>query len=346
MKILISSYRFYPDVGGIETSSEVLANEFVKKGHSVKIVTATGAKGDRKFPFDVIRKPGTIELFKAVKWCDVNFHNGISLRMAGPLLFLRKPWVITHQTWISGPDSKQRIVDALKHFIVKYGKNISISTHIASQLSVVSVVVGNPYQEVHLDLGNSIERNKDLIYVGRLVSDKGVNLLLEALVILKKEGISLSLTIVGKGPEKEKLINMSKKLSLSQQVDFAGVHQGEDLMRMLNSHKIIVVPSVWKEPFGIIALEGMTCGCVPIVADNCGLVEAIGPCGITFKRGDPSSLAEAIKGLLGDNDKMDALKSNMVKHLGKFKPEDIADKYIRIFEEEICRKKIPSRVKK
>ncbi|PSO87954.1 MAG: glycosyl transferase family 1, partial [Cyanobacteria bacterium QH_9_48_43] len=88
MKILLSSRYFYPSLGGTETDAEILAREFTSFGEEVKVVTQTPgsnvAADGSKLPFEVIRQPGAIKLLKLVYWCDVYFHNGISLRDALP----------------------------------------------------------------------------------------------------------------------------------------------------------------------------------------------------------------------------------------------------------------------
>ena len=90
MKILLSSYAFYPNIGGIESVSELLAAEFVRLGHEVKIITQTPGEDREGWGFGVLRKPGARALFQAVRWCDVFFHNNtwqrnaLSTDRAGP----------------------------------------------------------------------------------------------------------------------------------------------------------------------------------------------------------------------------------------------------------------------
>ena len=60
-------------------------------------------------------------------------------------------------------------------------------------------------------------------------------------------------------------------LGLERQVEFTGVLQGETLVRTLNAHRIMVVPSRTPEPFGVVALEGIACGCVVVGSEGGGL---------------------------------------------------------------------------
>src|ERR1700758_4517447 len=111
MKILISSPAFAPDIGGIETVSALLAEEFSKLGHEVVVVTQSG--GDAIFPFRVVRRPSPGTLIGLVNWCDVFWQNNLSLRTVWPALFLRRKIVVTHQGSYcrvsSGIDVAQRV---------------------------------------------------------------------------------------------------------------------------------------------------------------------------------------------------------------------------------------------
>ena len=76
---------------------------------------------------------------------------------------------------------------------------------------------------------------------------------------------------------------------------FAGYVQGEDLARLLNGHRVLVVPSRWAEPFGLVGLLGVSCGCFVIASETGGLGEAIGPGGVMVPNGNAARLAEEIE---------------------------------------------------
>ena len=197
VKVLISSRLFSPSVGGSETNAEVLAREFMRFGHMVKVVTQTPgthiAANGLEFPFDIIRQPSRGKLLKLVNWCDVYFHNGIILKDAWPLLIYRKPWIIRHQTWIRIPDEiggrSAGWKASLKHLLVRFSISISISKAIADSLQHPSTVIPNPYRDDLFRVIPEISKTKELVFLGRLVSDKGVEVLLEALEGLKHCGL-------------------------------------------------------------------------------------------------------------------------------------------------------------
>jgi glycogen(starch) synthase len=337
VKILLGSHHFFPSIGGIETVSDVLAREFLELGHEVRVITQT--EGSGAFPFSVIRRPGMRELLRQVKWCDVFLQNNISLRTLWPLLFVRRPLCIAHQTWITDANGRVRWQHRLKRFVLRFGTSIAISDAIARQLPGPSVRIGNPYHdEVFRNLQDA-DRTKELIFVGRLVSDKGADLLLEALAILESKP---RLTIVGDGPERAPLEKQTADLKLAAQVDFVGHRSGPELAKILNQHQILAVPSRWREPFGIVALEGIACGCVAVGSADGGLAEAIGPCGLTFPNNDSRALANILTRLLSDPMRCTALRLGAGPHLGQFSRRQVACRYLEVMNRAVAGQEIES----
>ena len=323
VKILLGSHHFFPSTGGIETASNLLAHEFVALGHEVRLVTQTEGSGD--FPFPVIRRPGVFELLGLVRWCDVFLQNNISLRTLWPLLFTRRPLFVAHQTWITHADGSIGWQHCLKRFVLRYATSFAISRSVGEQLPGCSVQVGNPYNDKVFKDVPSGPRTKELIFVGRLVSDKGADLLLEAMALLESKP---RLTIAGAGPERAHLEKQAADLQLQSRVAFVGSQNSEQLAALLRQHQILVVPSRWAEPFGIVALEGIACGCVVAGSAEGGLAEAIGPCGVTFPNGDAQALARVLARLLEDPAERDRLRANAAAHLARFTPRSVAAVYL------------------
>ncbi len=140
------------------------------------------------------------------------------------------------------------------------------------------------------------------------------------------------LTIIGDGPERKSLEKLVQQLHLQNQVHFKGYKQGQELVKILNQHKFLLVPSIWEEPFGIVALEGMACGCVPIVSDGGGLPEAIGNGGIIFQRKNISSLVTAMTSLQQQNDLYYSLRQKALLHLYNYSIESINQKYLALLK--------------
>lgn len=77
----------------------------------------------------------------------------------------------------------------------------------------------------------------------------------------------------------------------------------------------MVVPSLWDEPFKIVALEGIACGCVVVGSKGGGLKDAIGPCGLTFDNGDVAGLTAQLINLLANLDQLTAYRKKAKEHL-------------------------------
>lgn len=334
MKILMHSPLFYPSIGGTETIASILAHEFVKQGHEVKLITHTPSSEENNFPFEIIRKPSFTKYLKLTFWSNLYFHIQISLKGYYPLLLIPRPLAISHQTWTLDQSWKGKI----KRKIFNKSINICNSNAVANHLDTKTHVVFNTYQSEIFKNTNKEDRTKELVFLGRLVSDKGADLLIEALSILKKDGLTPKLTIVGLGEDEEKLKKQVDDLNLKESIIFVGTKTGHELAEILNQHQIMVVPSRWAEPFGIVALEGMACGCLPIVSEQGGLPDAIGNCGITFPNGNAEKLAEAIKKLVLDENLQKSFHEKMIKHLENYSPENIAKSYLDIFKKQIKNK--------
>lgn len=332
MKILITSYSFYPDVGGIPSFTDTLAKAIVELGHSIILVSKTPSEGSSRYPYPVIRKPGFKEFYELTKWCDVFYQSNVSLKMAWPLLLAPRPWAVTHHTWIQDVNSKIRWRDHLKQKLLFRAHNIAISKSIALSINAPSTVIQNPYNEAIFYKDPDISKTKDLLFVGRLVSDKGVDTAIYAINHLKNMGYKAHLTIVGEGPGKANLMMLTQRLGLLNDVSFVGKQSGEALRRSYNEHKILLVPSKWHEPFGLVALEGLACGCVVIGSNQGGLPDVIGPFGKTFKNGNSKELAACIQVYLDNPPLIKKHTQGVDNYLKAFRPKTVAKAYINYFE--------------
>lgn len=312
--------------------SALLAEEFVRLGHEVTVVTQTPAEGAERFSYPVIRQPSIGELRRVIKWCDLFWHSNLSLRTLWPALLLRKPVVITHHGSYCRPPKGIDLLQRLKHAIVQRTTSVAISRAVAACFKTDSVIIPSPYDARKFrDCSPAAKRSGDLIFLGRLVSEKGVDVLLQALALLRTRTLSPRLTIVGSGPELSALQQMAERLGLGEQVTFAGPKSGAELVSLLREHKILVIPSRYDEPFGVVALEGIACGCIAVGSSGGGLPEAIGPCGVTFPNGDADTLARTLEKLLRAPEEWQCLAANAPQHLAKFHPAVVAETYLALF---------------
>jgi glycogen(starch) synthase len=344
MKILIYSPAFFPSVGGLETLVSILAAEFVANGHEVRVVSQTANNQAEHFSFEVIRRPGVLKLLDLTRWCDVYFQANISLRGLWPLMVFNKPLVASHNNWYQRSDGRRGWQDHLKHYFSRRATGISVSNAVAKHVGSDSTVIPHAYRAEVFRFMPEVRRNRDLVFVGRLVSDKGADVLLDALGLLKTRGLTPRLTIVGDGPEMSRLRAQAVDLGLDSRVEFAGVKRDEELAAVLNAHRIMVVPSRWREPFGIVALEGIACGCVVVGSEGGGLKDAIGPCGVTFPNGNVEELAAAIARLLTDDEKLESFRAHAETHLAAHQPAAVAKAYLQVFDQVVKRRNIGTQV--
>jgi glycosyltransferase involved in cell wall biosynthesis len=353
MKILILSHAFFPHIGGIETNSEVFCTSFSEMSHEVHLVTWTPDNEINKFPFKVIRNPGIKKLIHEHIWADVILENNPCLRLSWPNLFLKKPIVVVLNTWISKENGKRGLQEHLKLWWLKKAQRvIAVSRVIRDTCFKNADVVSNPYRAQTFRNFQSPVRSKDFVFLGRLVSDKGADLAMKALQLLNSLNepdsfaAGYSLTIIGDGPESSRLRSLARALGMLPNVTFKGALSGAELTNCLNEHKYLLVPSKWKEPFGNVALEGLACGCIPIVADGGGLVDAIGSTGLVFERGNAYSLFSAMKALISNSVLEQDLISKSEAHLKNHHPDVVAKRYLEIIEEAYCTRKNKTRTSK
>ena len=336
MKILFSSYLFDPSVGGIESVSKILVRKFVEAGEELHVITQSPGDIISAANYKLTRRPSLAEIFRLLRWSDLFFQNNISLRSLIPALLLRKPTLVVHQTWLQNVRGGIGWQNRLKQQLLRFVTNVAISKAVAERLSSHSVVIGNPYDDTVFRLMPNIPRDKTIAFVGRLVSDKGVDLLLHAIEQLKRDGLSPDLTIVGAGPEENVLRKLTVTLGLERQVTFAGQKSGAGLAEILNQHRILAVPSRWAEPFGVVALEGIACGCVVVGSEDGGLKEAIGPCGLTFENGNVAGLAAQLKRLINETETRAMFLQRAPEHLAGFQSGEIASAYLRTMKKMIA----------
>jgi glycogen synthase len=333
MKILLYSPAFVPSIGGLETVVALCAEGFARSDHAVTVVTTTRGEPIAACPYAVVRRPRPGHLLRLVRWCDVFFQANVSLRGLWPLLLVRRPWVVSHHSWYCRTDGRIAWQDRLKRFLLRYAAaSIAVSRAMAADLPVPSIVIGNPYRDDLFRRLPGREHDRDLVSVGRLVSDKGVDLLLDAVAALGAEGLRPELTVIGDGPERPALEAQAARLGIAPQITFAGTRTGEELVELLNRHRILVVPSRYHEPFGVVALEGIACGCAVVGSDGGGLPEAIGPCGRTFPNGDAGALAALLAELLASPAALSALLQQAPEHLAGHSSGTVARAYLAAIE--------------
>lgn len=322
MRVLIVSHQYYPVLGGVLVVARLLAQGFLELNAAVRLVTATPTTSQENDPFDVYRRPSPLFLLKLFRWAGQIVMIGPSVRSGWPVFFSRKPCVISHQAGVP--------VGKLQWALIKKSKNIACSQYLADGIGGDTISVANPFDPSNFCADKSVPKERDFIFVGRLVPDKGSDIFLRALADLRKRGIAVRASIVGAGGEKQTLEKLATELGVADMVVFTGPLHGAELQSTIQRHRIGIIPSRWQEPFGIVALELIACGLPVIAARVGGLPEAVGPCGLLFKNEDYRELSSKMEYLFLDRKLQHRLLSKAQAHLGKSSPKNVAKAYLNV----------------
>jgi glycogen(starch) synthase len=333
MHLLLSTPTFWPDVGGLELLTLNLASRFRQLGHQVTLVTRTNSEQADDFGFAVVRSPRAGELFHLLKQSDVHLQTQLNLTYGWPHFVISMPLVVAHQN--RTPRSGLR--GFMKHRLLQRGANISCSKAIARTLDVPSHVIGSAYSDALFPTTErSSSRAKDILFVGRLIEDKGASDLVAALEQLRARGMKLSASIIGDGAERQAIERRLDQSKLRSSVAMLGSQPPEETAQAMREHRILVVPSRWEEPFGIVALEGIASGCVVVGTHVGGLPEAIGEFGLLIPKADPIRLADELERLLKRDGLAFGSEEARSAHLSRHTIAAVADRYLEVITEQVA----------
>lgn len=326
MNIALQSLAYWPQPGGIETVARLLAEEFSGLGHAVTVLTDTPAGDEGRSPVRVARRAPVSRQLAILRDADVVLMFGTSLKFLPLPILARCPTVVSHHGWYDGP----RPAAILKRRINRWTRNVAPSQAVADVLRAPAVVVPNPYDDALFRLRPEIVRSEDLVFVGRLVSDKGLSLLIDSLALLARDGVKPGLTVVGIGPEEARCRQRAAAAGLEGQLRWTGTLRGEALATTLNRHRVLVIPSLWNEPFGVVALEGLASGCAVVGSAGGGLPEAMGTAGLTFPNGDARALAAMLRRALRESAPAPA---SIEAHLRRHARRAVALRYLEVLRD-------------
>lgn len=174
---------------------------------------------------------------------------------------------------------------------------------------------------------------KIVLFVGRLVYEKGAHVLINAVPkVLKK--VNAKFVIVGNGYMKEPLSNIVRSMGLAHKVVFTGFVDDETLRSLQACADVSVVPSLY-EPFGIVAIEAMAARSPVVVSDTGGLSEIVehDKTGVKVYMNNPDSLAWGINRVLLNEEHANRIKDNAYKTVQeKYNWGKIAQQTKKVYE--------------
>ncbi len=182
------------------------------------------------------------------------------------------------------------------------------------------------------------DNEKIILFMGRLVYEKGVQHLISAMPKILENYHDAKLVIAGKGGMLDELKAQVEAMGLGQKVYFTGYLNAKQVSKMYKCADISVFPSTY-EPFGIVALEAMLAGVPTVVSDVGGLNEIVehGVDGMKSYAGNPNSLADSILALLFNPQLCDSIaKKARAKVKNEYSWTKIAQDTHFIYQKAIC----------
>jgi rhamnosyl/mannosyltransferase len=321
LDVLLVTSEAPPIVSGISRCVDRLAAGLRERGHRVDVVSSVQiprlAVGEWRFSTLLLRWPAIARRFH--RYDVINLH-GPAPTISDVFLFMWRifsskmaPIVYTHHSAleIRGMERICALYNRL-HRVLSMSAKITLAT--SQHYADLHRVPNGPSVRVApwgVDLRpepNRPERPHSaplrVLFVGQMRSYKGVEWLLEAVAGQS----ALELTLVGGGPHLNDYRNMAARLGAGN-VRFAGRIPDKELHAEYDRNDVVVLPSVTQaEAFGLVVLEGMAAGCVPVVSDLPGVRDLVAGIGTTVPARDAMSLRAALLDLAGDPARVSLLR--------------------------------------
>jgi len=224
--------------------------------------------------------------------------------------------------------------------------NVGVTRYVSRRIAlpnIETIYIGIPDPLVtgeSISNGRSVDKTWGFAYVGRLVKEKGLPLLLEAIKRLRDGGYDCRLKIIGDGPERARLAAKAASMSLQDAVHFTGFLQGQALHTATADVTGVVMPSVCEETAGLAAMEQMMRGGLVIASDIGGLGEVVAEAGVKFSVGDVHGLTNCLRQAMDQPAWVSEIgckgRARALKLFGK---DRMLDEYHKLYEKLLFRKK-------
>jgi len=202
---------------------------------------------------------------------------------------------------------------------------------IAEGIDPVEVVLNAaPFREPRSSLSPALT----LVFAGRLVREKGVDVLLRAFAKIGNQLPEAKLLICGDGPERAAIENLVTELGLTGRVSMLGFKSNEEVWRIFREAWVVAVPSIWQEPFGQVAIEAMMNGVALVASRSGGLGEIVchGKTGFLVSPGDSNELAAALLRVLSDRKLAEQLgQAGHQRAITEFSETKFVDRFIQLY---------------
>ncbi len=341
MKVLIATPYFWPQVGGMENYARSLARGLSETG--CEVVVVCGDRTVRRPTLDEVdgHPVWRLPVWRVVSNTPVNLAWWRQLRR---IIRTERPDVINAHTPVPFMVDMVTCAAGRRPVVVTYHAatllkpgsafmSLLIRGYLALQLLTLAraraiIAVSQyvherltPWQGKTTVVPNAVTAVGDardaagtgLAFVSNLEPThrwKGLDLVLDALVVLQGDGLAVSLTVIGDGADRPRYEQRAQELGLRQQVRFAGklVERDRDLL-MREAAAVVLYPTTANDAFPTVMLEAWAQGVAVIAAARGPLPSLVddGVTGLLVAPGNPNALAQALRGALNDPAKLLAL---------------------------------------
>jgi glycosyltransferase involved in cell wall biosynthesis len=187
-------------------------------------------------------------------------------------------------------------------------------------------------------------RSSNLLFVGRLEASKGVDTLLRAVPLIAEQVDGLTVTIAGDGEDRARLEKLSAELGLGDIVTFRGWIQRDEVVACYDQAEVIVIPSVWPETLGTVALDAMAAGRPAVASTSGGLPEVVidNVTGRLVPRRQPKALADALIGILTSPETAERMSAASLKNASNWQLAEFITKTEEIYERVVSKASEPA----
>lgn len=322
VRILQLATSFIPQRGGIETVSALLAREFLAAGHASVVLTRLPGAVAPVPGVEVVRAPSAWRVLREIWRADAVVLHGIPLRLAWPLAFIRRRAIVVRHMWDPPTPSPLRTLIARRY------PSYAVSRYLSTVVQHGGAVLANPYDAAVFRDAASVDRDRALVFLGRITRDKGILDFVRLVAALAGSRSALQATVIGEGPDRAAAESLAGELGVASRLRWTGALSPEAAAGELQRHQVLVFPALWDEPFGLVALEAPACGTVVAAYASGGIPEAVGPCGVTVPTGQREQLTAACARLLDDAAARASLLAQRDRHLAAHHPAVVARNYL------------------
>lgn len=211
------------------------------------------------------------------------------------------------------------------------------SSFMAKTLKKCGVIPTSSLDELGIKLFKHKKQfvNNNLLYVGRIEVEKGLKYLLLSLVKIKKCIPSIHLSLVGSGAQYVEISNFIDQLGLTKNVKQVPFVDRKDLQNYYQNSSLVIMPSIWPEPFGLVGIEALSVG-RPVIASNVGGVNdwlEDRKTGFLVKPKDIDGISNAVKNYLMNIKQHKYFEKNAIEQSRNYDIKSHVKKLINKYEE-------------